>query len=539
MRSRPIRTVWITAFGLLLATEAHAQFVPPAAFEMVGFVQEATLDGTVAGTAAVSLPNTDPRAGGTVTVNGIKLLVPNHTLVQMPAFALSWAQLFNPDFSSPVLSSNTANLATGTETGLALADNSSPFPSFEVRAVGNITRDPVSGAPRYMVGGLMVPVSQQSLNAGFGVVNFIDHATGRIRVGGIPNDANCINGLPNCSGTLLEINDPIGRHGLPHSPDPRFTADTNNPTISTITGYPVCVPRFAPPTVDVDCPVTNRPLNPRAGVNTPFPHDPFLAVGAPMRTFTMPAVPISGGLDATKQVPLSVGDEVNFSGTLYRLEPSDPNHNPALPVTSPANMYVSVHTLVANMGVYTAPGVRPCYVRVEEIVMPTGQVRNQPLVTSGNPITAIPLVNPTDVLITGFTTDPSRLIDIMAIDVHPVSGAETERKIATVLPEGTGPTLVRGRFVFEAGRAAAAFPATREYIAKSRTGQMVSANGLTTGQYRLPCFEYHFAERTVPGNPMVPHHFNLMPFLASGSGPIGGFGSGTPVIGRLDPWPGP
>jgi len=324
----------------------------------------------------------------------------------------------------------------------------------------------------------------------------------------------------------------VGRHGLPHSPDPRFTADTNNPTISANNGYPVCIPRVAPPAIDAECPITNRPPNPAVGA---LNHDPFLAVGAPMKTFTMPASPVAGGLNPTKQLPLMVGDEVEFTGTLYTLEPTDANFNPGLPVTSPANMYMSVHTLGANLGIFTAPGALPCYVKVEEFLVSTAQLRNGPAVIAGNPPTAIPLVNETRMLLIGFTTDPTRLIDIFAIDVDPVSGVETERRLAIVLPESTGPALVRGRFIFEPGRFGS-FPATREYIVKSRTGQVVAANGLTTGQYRFPCFDYLFAERTVIGNPAVPNHFNLIPFLASGSGPLY---PGGPVVGRLDPWPGP
>jgi hypothetical protein len=547
---KPKLSPWIIALGLLCATGASAQAppLPPAAFDMVGFVQEATLDGSVAGTATTSLQNTDPRAGGTMTINGIKMLVPNNTLVQMPAFALSWQQLFDPAFSAaiavpgmPVRPNHPAG-----QTGLALNDNPQgslpdPFPSFEVRAVGNINPNPANGTPRYIVGGLLVPLTQQGLNGGFGVINFIDYTTGRLRVGGILNDPNCTASAssPACSGAVVEINDPAGRWGKAHSPDPRFTTDTNNPTVLAASGYPVCVPRVAPPVVDLECPITNRPANPALGTAG---HDPFLAAGAPMKTFTMPAAPGGPGTttpDPWKQVPLRVGDVIDFSGTLYKFETTDPYHNALLPATAPANMYISAHTLEADLGIFTAPGVKPCYVRVEALTIPTAQIVNQPLVSGGNPITNIPLENSTRVHIVGFTTDPSRRIDIKAIDVNPTTGAETERTVTSVLPETFAPGLVRGRFRFQVSKTSGFFPATREYIAKSQTGQVVAANGLTTGQYRLPCFDFLFAERTVFGNPTVPNHFNMIPFLFSGSGPIGGFGTATPVVGKLDPWPGP
>ncbi len=79
------------------------------------------------------------------------------------------------------------------------------------------------------------------LHNGAGLISYIDYATGPLRVGGIPGNPS--------TGTLCEINDPVGRWGLPHSPDPRFTSDTSWPTIHTATGYPVGIPNVAPPQV--------------------------------------------------------------------------------------------------------------------------------------------------------------------------------------------------------------------------------------------------------------------------------------------------
>lgn len=125
--------------------------------------------------------------------------------------------------------------------------------------------------------------------------------------------------------------------------------------------------------------------------------------------------------------------------------------------------------------------------------------------------------------------------DPQSLDVDPLSGAETQRLITTVLPETTAPGLVRGRFRFAPSRSTGVFPATRKYIAKNRTGLVRAANGLMAGRYRLPCFEYSCAERTVFDNPTVPNGFEIMPFLLLGSSPLDGTG---PVVGRLDPWPG-
>src|SRR5262249_16874450 len=154
------------------------------------------------------------------------------------------------------------------------------------------------------------PVTQQGLNAGAGIVSTIDYTTGAFRVGGKIGDANCaVITNPLCSGALVQINDPVGRYGLPHSPDQRFTADTRNPTIHHATGYPMCIPRVAPPAIDGDCPLYNRPPN-----GSSFGSDQFLAPGAPLKNFMMPApgATVCAGVstcpDPLKQAPLVVGD---------------------------------------------------------------------------------------------------------------------------------------------------------------------------------------------------------------------------------------
>src|SRR5689334_24050403 len=48
-----------------------------------------------------------------------------------------------------------------------------------------------------------LPISQQSLNAGQGFVNFIDYTTGELRVGGKIGDPT--------SGQRVRVNDPLGR----------------------------------------------------------------------------------------------------------------------------------------------------------------------------------------------------------------------------------------------------------------------------------------------------------------------------------------
>jgi hypothetical protein len=521
--------------ALLYAGDARAQLIrnPTPQFDTLGFIQSATLDGSLCPQISDQL-----LWGGTMMVNGIKMIVPCNTILQMPANTITWAQLFPtldangnivasfaaPQGSSTVGLNGQAQSQSPGQTGLALSDTSggtqSPFPSFEIRAVGNVVKD-AAGKDQYIVG-LIVPISQQGLNVGSGKINCIDYVNSYLYVGGDPaQGCTLANGAPN--GARIQINDPIGRWGKKHSPDPRFSGDTNNTTVHTATGYPMCVPRTAPTAApdggDPFCPKGNRPLNgdPR------FPSDPFLPNSAPLLTFDM-AAPVDGVFpDARQQMPFMVGDWVDYSGSLAK--------------DALGNQYISVHTIQANIGVFTAPGVQPAYTFVEVILLGTG----------GSPVNNLVQEATTRIFIVGFTTDPSRLVDINAVDVNPCTGVETLRLLGTVDPL-TQP--VRGRYRFHV-LGGAFMPPTREMIIQTHTGVTDPsdpfdpefpqfpvtgfANGLGSGQYRLPNFDFIFAENQLLGNPIIPNNFQDLPFLVQGSGPL--FGSGT-VVGQLTPWPG-
>lgn len=58
------------------------------------------------------------------------------------------------------------------------------------------------------------------------------------------------------------LSDPEGVFGLPHGDHPLWTTDTENPSVSADTGYPMCIPRVDPETGDDPlCPKKNRPLD--------------------------------------------------------------------------------------------------------------------------------------------------------------------------------------------------------------------------------------------------------------------------------------
>jgi len=548
--------------ALLFAGGARGQQIPSPTpgFDILGFIQAATLEPANA-SPSMCPTVTDPLLkGGTVTVNGITMTVPCNTILQMPANTLPWALLFptpQPDgtvasFSAPIGTStvglNGRNVTVVGQSGLALADTDTgtatgqqtPFPSFEVRVVGNI----VNG--KYIVG-LIAPVSQQGLNAGSGVINCIDYANSYILVGGDPTLPCYVNGQPN--GFRLQINDPLGRWGIKHSPDPRFSGDTSNTTVHAASGYPMCVPRTDPAVQDDPvCPKRNRPLNDgRFG-----PVDPFLAANVPAKIFTMPppppeADPFSPPLgnpdpladptspDPRQQAPFMVGDFINYSGTLAK--------------DALGNQYMSVHTLDANLGIFTSPGTRPAYVNVETILLGTG----------GNVVNTIIQEATTRIFVVGFTTDPNALIDVTANDVNPCTGAGFDgtqtaatasrlRLLGTVDPL-TQPVPARFRFHVLGGDF---MPPTREMVMLSHDGQTDAtepydptmpampigvANGLGSGFYLLPNFDFIFPENHRLGDPIIPNNFQDMPFLSQGSGPLFGV-DGNTIVGQLIPWPG-
>ncbi len=105
MKSREMLATFYLCLTLLWATGAwaQAQTAPTPQFDMLGFIQEATLD-----TAGLICPHdsvNDPTGrlwGGTISLNGIKMIVPCNTILQLPAATMTWGDLFNPANSAPV-----------------------------------------------------------------------------------------------------------------------------------------------------------------------------------------------------------------------------------------------------------------------------------------------------------------------------------------------------------------------------------------------------------------------------------------------------
>ena len=506
----------------------------PAQFDITGFIQEATLDS--AGTICQA---SDPRlAGGTLRINDTVVIVPCNTVLQMPAATLAWQELFSlapRDIGLPLDANGIPS-----QTGLALTDSvtmplatrysNGRLPSYEAHVQGNI----VDG--RYIAG--LIFLSQQNLNLGQGTITAIDYHNGELQIASIG---------PNPSSARVKINDPLGRFGLTHGApgssaalieptyDQRFSVDAESPTVHAATGYPMCIPR-SDPNVDGDdplCPQANRPRSPDcASLPTPFPAFALPPAGQFCSSFVMPppargactpAPGISCPPDATQQAPFVVGDFIDFQGTL-KFDSKGP--------------YISAHTIVAHVGIYTSPGTMPAYAAIEMELQGTAAL----------PIANLPQESTSKIKIEGYSTDPTNLVDIYAVDIDPLTGATSDRLLGIANPSGP-PVVGRFRFIPAAG---AFLPPPREFRVVSRTmcgdpsqpcrmpsAAQTYANGLIAGQYHAPNFEFIFPENTILGTAVVPANLQDFAFLFCGSGPLTTptAGATPPLVGQLDPAP--
>src|SRR3954451_25303133 len=73
--------------AMLAAGSASAQLPmnPSTQFDYTGFIQDATLDPSC---------RADAHCGGTLTVNGHVVTIPKETVVELPANALTWQEIF-------------------------------------------------------------------------------------------------------------------------------------------------------------------------------------------------------------------------------------------------------------------------------------------------------------------------------------------------------------------------------------------------------------------------------------------------------------
>lgn len=545
-----ITLVSLSGLGRMASTQDIFNGTKP--FAIVGHIQKFVLcDDPMAATCTHN--PTDLLAGAKLTVNSIEVIIPRNTIIKMPAAFLTPADIFD---LAPA--GTTQKSATGTcpgtvkGSGLALDDCQPPLAAFEVELAGNILNG------KHIAG--LVGIAQLSLSQGQGVIESIDPATGEIFVTGVTG-----------GGTTrrIKINDATGQFGrktssldvgeLPLEQDGRFSGDSENPTIHASTGYPMCIPTVNLTTGDDPlCPKGNRGVT---GNNFSGSPEDGNTGGNPansvLKTFVMPkkvgesASPISSvpeakpcnTCDPTKKAPFMAGDYINFAGTL---------------ASDAKGIYISAHTIEANVGIYTQPGADPVYMSVELVIVSAGDHRypvgfNPPLHEVGH----------RGIKVEGVTTDPSSEVVVYAVDTDPVSGKEFARLLLRNLNPNIG---VAGRFrgdnrPREFGISPREVVVFVERVAK-KLGMNTDTIGcvqnlkepdavfpasapenqrLASGVYRSPVGEFIFPENRVPGAPLIPINIQNLEFVLKGTGPLTTRGRdpkapGAPIVGKLSPW---
>lgn len=515
-------TLAVFLFSTMLVddfSQVIAQTVTP--FQIIGHLETFELITN----AGVKIPNpatAQKFSRARMIVNSLDILIPNNTVITMPAAYKTPQQLFAEAKGAS---------STNKESGLALNDHTPPLAAFETAIDGNIVCNPTC---QYVAG--LVSISQQSLNTSAGYIHMID-PNGVIHVG---TDPQATTAQP--QDVRLRLNDPedgsigTGRYGLsnaqqfpaPNSdlryPDERFQVDQGNPTVHALTGYPMCIPRS---TGDPLCPDTNRPLDP--------------VLNRPMKTFVMDTAPLAPpikfgnppikacpGCDSSKQAPFKVGDYVTYAGSLAK---------------DAQGIFISVHTMVANVGIYTKPGTDPAYVTLDESLIGT----MGPIAECATDAECQDRIK-----VEGFTTDPSRIVNIYALD-----GVPGQTPKVRLLHSTAKEQAVFGRFRWITGKQAGTLfdtvgtvkGATRELMARiDSSGTLPNgapvpappnppvANGLTPGIYIAPVGEYIFPEPTgVQGRSLPALNFQCLAFLVNGWALPD---EGSPNIPPLSPWPG-
>lgn len=421
----------------------------------------------------------DPLSAAAITVSNIPVTLPRNLLITMPGQYMTAHDLFLAGGAGPVLA----------HSGLALADPDPPRVPFEAEIIGNIFGN------QYIAGD--VRISQGALHMGAGFIQAIDSATGELRIG-VPG------GLP---GARLRLNDPNGIYGLANGEgakaliplDARFALDPDNSPVHAKTGFPVCVPASG---VDADCPATNRPSDAaRMRFTCAASGAGAAAADAPVRA-----------CNPNKPVPLVVGDYVTYSGILQ----ADPS----------GGFLVAAYALDAELGIYTAPGAEPAYLFIEVALQGT----------KGEPFPDIPQEETTRFRIVGFTTDPSRNVEVRLMD----SGrneAGTSFTGAAGLAPSNGAQLGRFRNTWPAKDDARAVRRDAQAMVVG-SPHAVLPSGLTSGMYTAPVSEYIYPEPTrfgTTGFP-TPVPFENFCFLALGGGTFE-TADGPQPVGRLDPFP--
>jgi hypothetical protein len=146
-------------------------------------------------------------SGGTIMVNGFSVQVPKNLQVQFPAAWVPWK-----DFA---------------------ADKASML-GYEINVIGNF----INGRP--IAAQIIAYEFFEGLSSGF--IESLNFAEGSMKI---------------ASGPTVRISDPNAVFSVGYADAPFFTADDESPSVSSFSGFPMCIPRN---TSDPLCPASNRPF---------------------------------------------------------------------------------------------------------------------------------------------------------------------------------------------------------------------------------------------------------------------------------------
>jgi len=235
-------------------------------------------------------PN-DPWSSGQMVVGGQLVILPRNLLIDLPANRLSLQQLYQ---DAPA-----AAQVKGV-TGLAALDGPEFTPGYAT-VLGNRT-----SFGNVIAGDVFIQKGVEAVN---GVVTFVDHTDGFLRIDGKVGDP--------ATGLMIRINDPESRHtiqqgagcdGSPNcSADVRFGVDPDNYTVAFTTGYPAGIPSTIPAGLRAGFRAGDpaSAASDAAGVGDPF---------CPSTNRGVQPVP-----DSTRFAPIRVGDTITAEGNFEKV----------------------------------------------------------------------------------------------------------------------------------------------------------------------------------------------------------------------------
>ncbi|KAK6822424.1 hypothetical protein PG990_014882 [Apiospora arundinis] len=270
------------------------------------------------GLEAASATDDTYNSGGSISLNGFDISVPKNMLVQFPAAYVPWK-----DF---------------------VADKDAMM-GYEINVIGNF----VNNVP--IAGQILAFQFFEGLSSGF--IESIDFEDGSMKIQ---------------NGPVLRISDPNAVFSVGYSGAPFFTADDESPSISSFSGFPMCIPRNS---TDPLCPASNRP---------------FKGSG----TFAAP--------DPLSMAPFLPGDFVTFMGVKR------------------GNEMIVFSIIAQNVQITTLGDM--VYVRVELGLLG---------IDNFNPNTELK-----ESRFVGYTSNNRAQVALYAIDIDPCTGAPTDRIVAAV-----------------------------------------------------------------------------------------------------------